>query len=296
MKHPIPMNSLRIAFVVCVAIILFPNIKCNPACAPLLGLEVLPAVGASGTEVVIKATPLESLVDQDLEISFNSKPVIKKKFHPQLGLIVTIPEGVEGQTDLVISNPDCVERLKFNAVNASFFEKNRSFIPPSIPQIFIPITPLPPFPPSLENAWLCPENTDYCIWLKFLKDPKGKCTSSLDPTQSFEQSTCNGMNTTLLYNKNPIFGVVDKDKNLVHFWIDRTKSLNGDLGTEEFIGSFININDTPYKPFVQLACSPAAGWKKERNHMILATSKSTNKQVVIYQQGFNDPNFMIDCK
>lgn len=296
MKHPIPMNSLRIAFVVCMAVILFPHINCNPACSPLLGLEVLPAVGVSGTEVVIKATPLESLVDQDLEISFNSKPVIKKKFHPQLGLIVTIPDGVEGQTDLVISNPDCVERLKFNAVNASFFENNRSFIPPSIPQIFIPITPLPPFPPSLENAWLCPENTDYCIWLKFLKDPKGKCTSSLDPTQSFEQSTCNGMNTTLLYNKNPIFGVVDKDKNLVHFWIDRTKSLNGNLGTEEFIGSFININDTPYKPFVQLACSPAAGWKKERNHMILATSTSTNKQVVIYQQGFNDPNFMIDCK
>lgn len=274
----------------------FIHLQCNPDCTPLLGLQVLPAVGESGTEVLIKATPLESLISQDVEISFNSKPVTQKKFHPQLGLVVTVPDGVEGQADLVISNPDCSERLPFNAVPASFFEANKSFIPPSIPQIFIPISPLPPFPPSLENAWLCPENTDYCIWFKFLKDPKGKCTSSIDPTQSFEQSTCNGGNAALLYNKNPIFGVVDKDKNLVHFWIDRTKNPNGNLGTEEFIGSFININDTPYKPFEQLGCSPAAGWKRERNHMILATSTTTNRQLVIYQQAFNDPNFMIDCK
>ncbi len=271
--------------------------RCNPACEPLLGLEVFPAVGASGTEVLIRASPIESLIDQELDISFNGKPVVARKFHPNLGLVVTIPEGVEGQTDLLIANPDCEERLDFNVVSESFFEKNKGFIPPSVPQLFIPINPLPPFPPSLENAWLHPIKTDYCIWFKFLKDPKGKCTTSLDPTQSFEQSTCNGANTTLLYNKNPIFGVLDKDKNLVHFWIDRTKSVGGNLGTEEFIGTFLNPNDTPYKSWVQLECTPSGpGWKKERNNMILATSQTTHRQLVIYQQAFNDPNFAVDCK
>ncbi|MEP7269292.1 MAG: hypothetical protein ABI844_16855 [Saprospiraceae bacterium] len=270
--------------------------SCNPSCEPLLGLEVMPNVGTPGTEVLIRATPLESLLQSDISISFGNKPVLNMKFHPNLGLVVTIPEGVSGQTDLIIASPDCKEKLNFNSVETSFFEANKSFIPPSIPQILIPISPLPAFPPSLENAWLHPEMTDYCIWFKFLKDPKGKCTSSIDPTQSFEQSTCNGSNTALLYNKNPIFGVLDKDKNLVHFWIDRTKSLNGNLGVEEFIGSFINVNDTPYKQWQLLACTPAPMWKRERNHMILATSTSTHRQLLIYQQAFLDSNFGIDCK
>ncbi|MEO5583506.1 MAG: hypothetical protein ABIR66_12510 [Saprospiraceae bacterium] len=295
------MNKQRLlwtTFLMITGIILFSLLQqsCNPTCQPLVGLEVVPAVGMPGTEVIIKASPLESLLDQNLTISFNSKPVTKQKFYPNLGLIVTVPEGVEGPADLLISNPDCEERLNFNAVTQSFFEKNKGFIPPGVPQIFIPLSPLPPFPPSLENAWLHPVNTDYCIWFKFLKDPKGKCTSALDPTQSFEQSTCNGANTALLYNKNPIFGTLDKDKNIVHFWIDRTKSPGGNLGSEEFIGSFININDTPYKTWIQLECMPPVGWKKERNHMILATSQTTHRQLIIYQQAFSDPNFLIDCK
>lgn len=272
----------------------FVQMSCNPTCQPLVGLQVVPAIGMAGEEVVIKASPLESLLDQQLSISFNSKPVTKQKFYPNVGLVVTIPDGVTGNTDLSIANPDCQETLNFNAVTSGFFEKNKGFIPPGVPQIFIPITPLPPFPPSLENAWLHPLNTDYCIWFKFLKDPKGKCTNALDPTQSFEQSTCNGANTALLYNKNPIFGTLDK--NIVHFWIDRTKSSAGNLGLEEFIGTFINVNDTPYKTWSQLECTPAVGWKKERNHMIVATSQTTQRQLVIYQQAFSDPNFMVDCK
>lgn len=276
-------------------ILLFIQESCNPACEPLQGLQVFPKVAVSGTEVLIKATPLESLVSQDLTISFNNKPVKTKRFHPQLGLVVTVPEGVEGQVDLEIANPDCYEILPFNAVSSSFFEKNKSFIPPAVPQIFIPINAVPSFPPSLENAWLSPANLDYCIWFKFLKDPTGKCTTSIDPTQSFEQSTCNGSNNALLYNKNPIFGVIDKEKQLVHFWIDRSKNANGNLGVEEFIGSFINVNDTPYKKFESLACG-GTQWKEERNHMIVATSQTTGRQLLIYQQAFKDPNFKIDCK
>lgn len=293
------MNKLQIMFkwiMLSVSAILigFVQMSCNPTCQPLVGLQVVPAIGMAGEEVVIKASPLESLLDQQLSISFNSKPVTKQKFYPNVGLVVTIPDGVTGNTDLSIANPDCQETLNFNAVTSGFFEKNKGFIPPGVPQIFIPITPLPPFPPSLENAWLHPLNTDYCIWFKFLKDPKGKCTNALDPTQSFEQSTCNGANTALLYNKNPIFGTLDK--NIVHFWIDRTKSSAGNLGLEEFIGTFINVNDTPYKTWSQLECTPAVGWKKERNHMIVATSQTTQRQLVIYQQAFSDPNFMVDCK
>jgi hypothetical protein len=282
-------------FIICFCL-LFSQSACNPDCQPLLGLEVFPKVGMPGTEVLIKASPLEALIQNDLEISFGGELAVEKKFHPSLGLAVKIPAGVSGRTDLLISSPDCSERLDFNAVESSFFEKNKGFIPPSVPQIFIPISPLPPFPPSLENAWLHPEKTDYCIWFKFLKDPKGKCTTAIDPTQSFEQSTCNGSNTALLYNKNPIFGIIDKDKNFVQFWIDRSKNANGNLGIEEFTGKFININDTPYKQWQTLECTPAPMWKRERNHMILATSTTTGRQLVIYQQAFLDPNFGIDCK
>ena len=293
-KTRIKLILIGLYFLIPIIFILIQS-SCNPACEPLLGLQVSPAVGVAGTEVIIKATPLESLISQDLTISFDNKPAKAKRFHPQLGLIVTVPDGIEGQVDLEVSNPDCHERLAFNAVTQSFFEKNKSFIPPAVPQIFIPISPLPAFPPSLENAWLSPANTDYCIWFKFLKDPKGKCTTSLDPTQSFEQSTCNGTNTSLLYGKNPIFGVLDKDRLLVHFWIDRSKNTNGNLGIEEFKGYFINVNDTPYKKFESLACG-GSQWKEERNHMIVATSQTTGRQLLIYQQAFKDPNFLIDCK
>ena len=119
-KTRIKLILIGLYFLIPILFILIQS-SCNPACEPLLGLQVSPAVGVAGTEVIIKATPLESLISQDLTISFDNKPAKAKRFHPQLGLIVTVPDGIEGQVDLEVSNPDCHERLAFNAVTQSFF-------------------------------------------------------------------------------------------------------------------------------------------------------------------------------
>ena len=140
-------------------------------------------------------------------------------------------------------------------------------------------TSLPSFPPSVANAWLSPQNTDYCVWLQFAKktvfgsnpieyvlDGNGNKieTNTIDPSQSAELSVkellCNSTANTL-YHNNPVSGVVDRDNNFVHFWIDRTSK---GLGVEEFIGEFIDINDTPYAEPAVPDCDHPLGWKMER--------------------------------
>lgn len=126
--------------------------SCNPSCEPLVGLEVMPATGVSGTEVLLRATPLESLIDQDLEIRFGSKPVIEKRFHPQLGLVITIPEGVSGNTDLVVSTPDCQERLNFNAVTEAFLKPIKVLFP----RLYLSYLSLLPHCPLFLLLWKMP--------------------------------------------------------------------------------------------------------------------------------------------
>ena len=77
-----------------------------------------------------------------------------------------MPPGVTGENvNLRIQDIDCADFVSssLNVQPESFFIGNPDYIPPAPPLIIIPI-PNPPLPPSINNAWISPNNTDYCIW------------------------------------------------------------------------------------------------------------------------------------
>jgi len=262
------------------------SVACNPECDSITGLTIEGSpITASGHEILLKAQPLSSLEGRD--VFFNSI-LADTRFEPEAGLIVEIPEDVSGRVEMRIEDADCVDflSLTLDVKDENFFINNPQFISPAPPQIIIPTTP-PPFPPSVAEAWLSPQNLDYCIWFAFIEDTIMKNgmdtiveTSAINPKESAEFSTCRDSN--LIYHSNPMYGFVDKAANIVHFWIDRRNTVEGNLGIEEFEGSFIAVEDTPYTEFEMPPCG--AGWVESRDHMMLVTSKQTGRKLLLYQQ------------
>ena len=108
--------------------------------------------------------------------------------------------------------------------------------------------------------------------------------NTIDESQSMEQSTCFGEDTSLYYNVNMISGIIDKEKNIVNFWIDRRHK---GLGIEEFEGQFIDINETNYTEWETKGADCIAGLpegNKRRCHMMWVTSKQSGRSLIVYQQ------------
>ncbi|MEO1261502.1 MAG: hypothetical protein AAFZ15_22045 [Bacteroidota bacterium] len=280
-------NNLFFTVLFSCVLILF---SCNPDCDSLVGLQLSSTLNPSGYEVVISADPPSSL--QGRRIFFNDSEV-ETTFVDGHGIKVKVPEGISGNVELRIEDPDCVDFVSFDytVVGESFFNDNPEYIFPPTPEIIIPNVPAD-FPPSIENAWLHPINVDYCFWFKFLPDTLGHCTKFIDPINSFEQSTCGSADR--LYSNNPLSGRVEPDGSVF-------VTVNRPGGTEDFTGLLINPADVPeiYHGWQELVCDNtpvSASWDasfKNRDFMMLLTSKSTGRQLLIYQQGV--PRAPIDC-
>ena len=267
--------------------------SCNPDCDALLGLQVKGGHGCEGDQIVLTANPLHALDGR--RVFFNDIPA-ESFFSENMGLIVTIPEGegLNGPVEIRVEDPDCVDfvALDFNVADPLFFENNAQFVFPLIPEIIIPNVPQG-FPPSIENAWLHPENIDYCIWFTLISDGDN-CTRIFDPANSFEQSTCfkGDPNSNLLYKENPLSGYIDANDN-VFVTIHRVD------GEEHFQGRMVSLENVPEKyhdwffpdPLPD-GCDPglpvgSAGPVPERNHMMVLTSLRNGKQMLIYQQAID---------
>lgn len=263
---------------------------CNPDCDSLIGVSLSSTVNAGGHQVLISAQPSSAL--EGRRVFFDDKEV-ETNYIQDRGLVVTVPEDVSGDMELRIEDPDCVDFIAFNfeVVNEAYFVNNPTYVFPPTPEIIIPNLPAD-FPPSIENAWLHPVNTDYCFWFKFLPDMDGKCTKFIDPVNSFEQSTCGS--DSELYSNNPLSGRVEADGSVF-------VTVNRPGGTEDFEGALLSPGDVPekYQGWVDITCGGNAvstGWDngfKNRDFMMLLTSKSTGRQLLIYQQGV--PGAPIDC-
>jgi hypothetical protein len=255
---------------------------CNPDCTNIPGLRVSSSFNPVGFEVLITSNVPADLNNKSV---FFGETKVEPKFVPDVGLRVTVPEGASGDTEIRIEDGDCVDyaAVGFSVVDENFFLNNPNFIPPIPPQIIIP-SPPPSFPPSIDNAWLSPENTDYCLWFIMEKDilPDGSLIESntIDRDSSFEQSTCNQVDENLLYRRNPIFGIVDKDANLINIWIDR-RAIGESL--EEFHGEFIDLQDTPYAD--ENFSAPCVGSIGKKGFIMLLTSQCTGRQVLAFQPG-----------
>lgn len=263
-------------------------IACNPDCSSSGSLTLSSDFNPAGYEVLLKAVPLSNLKNKKV---FFGKTQAEARFVDSVGLIFKVPQGSIGKTSIKIEDGDCAEYLDFDVKSADFFKKNPNFIFPVVPEIIIPTLPSS-FPPSINNAWLNPDNTDYCIWFTIKKDstknPNGTYkifdTVNLDEKNSFEQCTkcCADIDANPLYKKNTMYGIYDTINRNVHFWIKRPN------GTEEFDGRFIDtariINPRYSAQKYDIKCA-ANNLVKDKPHMILMTSRQTGRQTLIFQKG-----------
>jgi hypothetical protein len=269
--------------------------SCNPECTSLGSLTIFPEFNPPGYQVVIKASPLSSLKNRKV---FFGKTQAQTVFNDTMGLIVTIPEGVNGKTTLRVEDDDCIEYRDFEVVDKDNLKSIFGYVSPIIPEIIIPSLP-PSYPTSIDRAWVSPINTDYCLWFgrkkdSLLIDPaskKFKYFYSLNGG-SFEKTACSGglvNDQNKIYSLNPIYGYYDTTlvTTKLFFTIDRTSR---GAGLEEYVGEFIDIKKTSYN---KLTFPKSGGCGKDPDvkpdmitgdkHLLLVTSKKTGRQTIVFQ-------------
>ncbi len=259
---------------------------CNPECSSSGNMTISTDFNPAGYEFLIKATPLSSLKNKRV---FFNKIQAETRFWDTVGLICKVPTNISiGKTTLRVEDDDCVETFNFDVANNDVFKKNPNYIFPQTPEIVIPTFISSGFPASINNAWLSPENIDYCIWFTMRKDstrnPNGSYNvfdiQSIDENKSFEQCTkcnsCSSIDQSPLYKKNTMQGFYDTTNRVIHYWIQRAN------GIEEFEGRFIDDSKTKYasRNFIY-PCATKDSTRK--SHMILLTSKKTGRQTVIFK-------------
>lgn len=274
--------------------------SCNPDCDSLIGLRPVSDIALDGGEFMLTASPISSLENRKVFINDIPCPT---RFIKDEGLVVSFPDGhsFEGTADVRVEDPDCLDfiSLDLDVVDNTFFLNNPDYIFPVIPEIIIPTIPQD-FPPSIENAWLHPENLDYCIWFTLLKDVSinsmgdtiTNCRRVFDSSNSFEQSTCykNSPDHNMYYKLNPLSGYIDENNNII-------MTIHRPTGEEEFHGRMVHLDEVPEKYrqwsfIVPPDCSPglppdSSGPIEGRNHMMILTSLKNGKQMLIYQQGID---------
>lgn len=268
--------------------------SCNPDCENLTGVYFGNHPMLAEQEFLIEAA--NPAILQGRSVFFDNQRA-ETRFEPGYGLIARLPAAVTGDNvEMRIEDPDCTDFVRFslNVQEPSFFVGNPAFIPPAPPEVIIP-TPNPPIPPSINNAWISPNDTDYCIWFRvepadstaekptsFIISPHPVRDASGVERRSRELSVgqltgCNPTEANALYHGNPVFGMIDTKSNRIEFWVDR-----GNRGVEEFTGHFINVTTTPYMDDRVPPCGPV--WSTAKEYMMQVTSQQTGRQLLLYQQ------------
>ena len=292
--------------------------SCNPECDNLFNIRVDSVVKQNGQEMLIMADNVTALEGSEIQFVTGAQTIVaKSKRLTKEGLIIEVPEGIQGNNiQLFVNDPDCGLAILGSTLtvgNADFFINSPDFIPPAPFEFVVPSPPIA-FPPLVQNAWVSPQNLDYCIWFKFhpetdvdgnqiIVDIDGirvpKESVNLNGAQSFEFSVqelvCDGNGAVSgggctapvvsNYHCNPVEGIIDKTNNFINFWIDRTDVNGKNLGIEEFTGEFINIQDAGYAEQNVPSCSSSI-FDPSKAYLMLVRSEKTGRQLLLYQQGF----------
>ncbi len=261
---------------------------CNPDCQSITGIRIIPEVSPETFQVLVTAPEVASLKGRKV---FFGDIEAETSFVDDIGLVTKVPAGMNsGNVQVRIEDLDCNDILVnngFQVVNQNDYFNTPDFISPTPPEFIIPSIP-PSFPPSIDNAWLSPQAVDYCLWFIALKDtvdasvspPIIRDLTTLDPRVSFEQSTCGAGDPNVLYQQNPITGIIDPAENFIDITIDRRNSTGG---TESYTGEFIDMDQTPYNAATFNLCTPSAPELGKTGHMMLLTSKKTGRQTLAFQ-------------
>ena len=274
-------------------LILTLMVRCNPPCDTPYSLEVNSLVQTVGNEVLVRTSNpsfLNQLNGRTIFINNMELSPDDVKFYPDFGLVVKTPSSVSGELNLTVEDFDCgTLGVNLSMMNESFFIDNPNFITPTPPDIVIPSIPTI-FPADITNAWISPQNPDYCLWFgpyktyEFEKDGEVlfEYSTNVVASGSFELSACG--NTDAYYHNNPFFGVVDTVENYIEVTVDRTAKGTdlSNLARETFIGQFIDLEATNYAMGPTNPCTPNST-EERKVHMIWLISKQTGRQLVLYK-------------
>jgi hypothetical protein len=268
-------------------------VHCNPSCDTPYSLEVSSLVNQVGSEVLLRSSNPSFLNQLDgRSVFINNSEVSPSdiKFYPDFGLVVKTPATLQGDINVSIEDADCgTLGVNLSMMDESFFINNPDFIVPGPPAVVIPVVP-PVFPNDITNAWISPQNPDYCLWFGPYKtyqfEVDGEVlfeySTNVIAAGSFELSACG--NTDAYYHNNPFFGVVDTVENYIEVTIDRTakgKDVNK-LSRETFTGQFIDLEATNYGRGPTNPCEQNGDTEK-KVHMIWLVSKQTGRQLILYK-------------
>ncbi len=264
--------------------------SCNPDCQNITDVYFAEHPYVEEGEILIKSSNLNNLRARD--VFFNDLPAENLRFVEDVGLIAKMPKGVKGEkVSLRIQDQDCTDFVSYNlnVQTESFFVGNEDYIPPAPPVIIIPL-PNPPLPPNINNAWVSPNNTDYCIWFVVIEVPGSPGNYTISPVVyngkksqelSVARAVCADTSDpeTGLYHANPVYGMISTNDNRIQFWVDRSSQ---GLGIEEFSGQFIDIDSTPFNDDRLPKCT--GPWVKTKLYMMYVTSVQTGRTLLLYQQ------------
>lgn len=271
-------------------------LSCNPDCDSLFNVQAAAITNLAGGEVLLR-TPNPNNINQlnGRNIFVNDKELgaDDMSFYTDFGLVVKLPEGLTGETLLEVEDFDCGRvPVRLSLQDESFFRNNPDFIIPTPPDVIIPSIP-PVFPADITNAWISPNNPDYCLWFgpyKVYEFRDGNDNlvfadvTNIVASGSFELSTCR--DESKFYHNNPFFGIVDTVNNHIELTVDRSaKAGLGVLAKEDFIGQFIDIQDTKYEmgPLNGASICGTEDKEEAKKQMMLLTSKQTGQQVIVFK-------------
>lgn len=296
-----------LSFLAAIALLSVAHLACNPECQSLQGVKLSTNMTIEDYEIYIDATPREALKNRKV---FFDDLFVQSVYEDSVGLVFKVPSGKNPKT-VRIEDPDCLEvyTFPFQVVGKDYFSTIENFVPPIPPNIVIPTINIP-YPPSVDKAWLSPDNAGYCLWFTMYKDTTFvngvktiTDTNLIDPERSFEQATCccKRSDPDLPYAQNRMGGIVDVKGNRIEVYIDRTKQMGGYI--EYFRGRFIDRQQVPqYADYTGKLTCPlgdpndpnCAGGNTclgqvdyspqlTQNNMMLLTSQKTGRQFVVYQ-------------
>ena len=280
--------------------------SCSPACDEIAILSTIPPTAVGGSQVLIQSTNTSILKGGQVTVNNTPAEIIEfRAEEPMAGLIVQLPEVVERATaNIVYIDPDCGEIPVTNGFDLltedTGFNSEIGFIAPAPPSIIIPIATPPP-PPIVQNNWFSPDNSDYCIWFRFLIDENGDTTNILEVPIN-EEDIANEIGSAelavctkpSLFHNNPVWGIIirpngkEGDMGYINFTIDRRNNEVGNvpehLKLEEFEGHFFNNDDTPqYPEGGGEGCGPLIPEAEEDVYMMVIYSKQTGRPLVLFQ-------------
>lgn len=267
--------------------------QCNPSCDTPFSLVANSIVHPVGGEVLLRTSNpafLNQLNGRTIFINNEEVPPGNVDFYPDFGLVVKTPANITGGLNLTIEDFDCgTLGVELQMMQESFFIDNPNFIVPTPPDIVIPFTP-PIFPADITNAWISPQNPDYCLWFgpyktyQFEQDGVVlfEYSTNVIASGSFELSACG--NTDAYYHDNPFFGIVDTVENYVEVTIDRSVKGDdlGNLKRETFIGKFIDLEETNYAMGPTNPCHQGSDYE-QKVHMMWLVSEQTGRQLILYK-------------